>query len=305
METLLQWWNMGNQRRATTPTASSAVTVSARSLLALICCLLIVSARGTRGNEQHRGSGLQVDWDTAGLLMVLLMVLGVLMIWEGVRWLLIEAVNEWTPGSQQRKLRRLRRLQQATTEAIERELERLQRNRDEGDTGTSESVPRGSAEVHGTQSTSSSVSTARRHMATEDRDARLRREQARQRTPSPVYMPATPLASPTLSTGRDELPGQVQRVAQDMCMLMTGEALKEGLPTEGLPVSGLKEDQARRLGSRISELVDTPHGPTTKQMKYVLWLWRHKDLHGRHLLKYHEVNDRQRISALIHQWKGI
>ena len=56
------------------------------------------------------------------------MVLGVLMIWEGVRWLLIEVINEWTPGSQQRKLRRLRRLQQATTEAIERELERLQQS---------------------------------------------------------------------------------------------------------------------------------------------------------------------------------
>ena len=30
--------------------------------------------------------------------MVLLMVLVALMIWEGVRWLLIEMVNEWTPG---------------------------------------------------------------------------------------------------------------------------------------------------------------------------------------------------------------
>ena len=90
-----------------------------------------------------------------------------------------------------------------------------------------------------------------------------------------------------------EPPGQVQRVAHDMCMLMTSEALREGLRTEGLPVSGLKEDQARRLGSRISELVDRPTGPTVKQMKYVLWLWRHKDLQGRHLLKYYEVNDRQ------------
>ncbi|OLP97425.1 Retrovirus-related Pol polyprotein from transposon TNT 1-94 [Symbiodinium microadriaticum] len=123
MEALLWWWNIGERGRNPTSTTTSAIKVSARSLLALVCCLLIVSAKGTRDSHQPRGSGLQVDWDTAGILMILLMVLGSLMVWEGVRWLLIEVVNEWTPGSQQRKLRRLRRLQQATTEAIEKELE--------------------------------------------------------------------------------------------------------------------------------------------------------------------------------------
>ena len=302
MEALLWWWNIGERGRNPTSTTTSAIKVSARSLLALVCCLLIVSAKGTRDSHQPRGSGLQVDWDTAGILMILLMVLGSLMVWEGVRWLLIEVVNEWTPGSQQRKLRRLRRLQQATTEAIEKELERLQQQ------GLRQSTQDSAVDSGGatsSQSSSRSAATARRHMATEDYDARVRREQLRARTPSPRVVTTTPQTPLSWSPEREELPGQVQRVAQDMCMLMTGESLREGLRTEGLPVSGLKEDQARRLGSRISELVDTSNGPTVKQMKYVLWLWRHKDLHGRHTLRYCEVNDRQRISALIHQWKGM
>ncbi|CAE7211830.1 RXLR161 [Symbiodinium sp. CCMP2456] len=38
----------------------------------------------------------EVDWDTAGLLMILLMVLGVLLIYESVKWFLAELCNEWS-----------------------------------------------------------------------------------------------------------------------------------------------------------------------------------------------------------------
>ncbi|OLQ05641.1 Retrovirus-related Pol polyprotein from transposon TNT 1-94 [Symbiodinium microadriaticum] len=122
VEALLWWWNIGERGKTTTSTTTSAMKVSARSLLALVCCLLIVSAKSTRDSHQPRGSGLQVDWDTAGVLMVLLMVLGTLMVWEGLRWLLIEVVNEWTPGSQQRKLR-TRSLQPGTRDKLQRSYE--------------------------------------------------------------------------------------------------------------------------------------------------------------------------------------
>ena len=85
---------------------------------------------------------------------------------------------------------------------------------------------------------------------------------------------------------------------------MTGESLREGLRTEGLPVSGLKDDQARRLGGRLAELVLADQGPTARQLRFVLWLWREKDMSGRHMLRYHEVCDRTRISALISQWNS-
>ncbi|CAE7838982.1 unnamed protein product [Symbiodinium sp. CCMP2592] len=90
----------------------------------------------------------------------------------------------------------------------------------------------------------------------------------------------------------------------DVCHLMTQENLREGLRTEGLPVSGLKDDQARQLGARLLERGSLPSGPTVKQRKYALWLWRVKDLQGRHLLRYRDFNARTRVSALIAAWKS-
>ena len=92
----------------------------------------------------------------------------------------------------------------------------------------------------------------------------------------------------------------------DVCFLMTCDHLKDGLRMEGLPTSGLKEDLARRLTSRLSSLMSSTHGPTVKQLKYVLWLWRVKDMHGRHArsARYYEINDRSRVFALINQWKS-
>ena len=57
---------------------------------------------------------------------------------------------------------------------------------------------------------------------------------------------------------------------------MTVESLKEGLRTEGLQVTGVKDAQAWRLGYRMAELSSQGVGPTTKQMKYILWLYRVK-----------------------------
>ena len=81
---------------------------------------------------------------------------------------------------------------------------------------------------------------------------------------------------------------EVQRACTDLCMLMTCECLKEGLRTEGLQVSGLKKDLARCLGLRMTQLIKPPTSPTLKQMKYILWLWRVKDMQGRHNLKYYK-----------------
>ena len=80
---------------------------------------------------------------------------------------------------------------------------------------------------------------------------------------------------------------EVQRACTDLCMLMTCECLKEDLRTEGLQVCGLKKDLARCLGLRMTQLIKSPTSPTLKQMKYILWLWRVKDMQGRRNLKYY------------------
>ena len=43
---------------------------------------------------------------------------------EGLKWLVMEINYQWTPGASRRRLRRLERLREATTRAIQEELER-------------------------------------------------------------------------------------------------------------------------------------------------------------------------------------
>ena len=105
--------------------------------------------------------------------------------------------------------------------------------------------------------------------------------------------------SPSIPESRDD----VCRIAHDLCYLMTVESLKEGLRTEGLQVTGVKDAQAWRLAYRLAELSTQGIGPTAKQMKYILWLYRVKDMKGRHILRYCEISDKGRTSALIQAWK--
>ena len=310
MEHLLRLWGVGMPHR---PVSSTTTTrTSARMLVALICCLLIVSVRAAeQDSPEPPARALQLDYDSVGVLMILLMLLGALMIWEGIRWVLIELATTWTPGASARKLRRLRKIQEATTEAIEREMQRLQeevvseRTRSPTTatpqrTSSSPVVQQGEREDR-QRSSQASSSTARRRMQEEDYDAQQRRYAQRQRTPSPMRDPLTPMSSPTVPETRDD----VCRVAHDLCFLMTVESLKEALRTENLQVTGVKDAQAWRLAYRLTELSTQGIGPTVKQMKYVLWLYRVKDMKGRHTLRYCEVNDKSRISALINQWKSL
>ena len=306
MDHLLRLWGVG-PRQQRQPAAVMATRSSARMLVALICCILMVSVRATEERQEVTNRGIQLDYDSVGILMVLLMILGALMIWEGIRWALIEVVTTWTPGASRRKLRRLQRLQEATTEAIERELQRLQgpRAQEEDRTTATATPPRASTSPPVTYiperahqpSSMASSSEARRRMQVEDRDAQQRREMQRVRTPSPA--PETPMSSPTVPVSQDD----VCRVAHDLCMLMNVESLKEALRTEGLQVSGVKDVQAWRLAYRMSELSLQGQGPTVKQMKYVLWLYRVKDMKNRHVLRYYEINDKGRISSLIDHWR--
>ncbi|CAE7352090.1 unnamed protein product [Symbiodinium microadriaticum] len=304
---LLQLWRVGEPSTTATTTPSRS-SVSSRALVAVICCLLMVSVKATDDPVQPtRHPGVQLDWDLAGVMMLLLMGLGALMVWEVVRWFILDVASDWVPGGRTRKIRRLRKLQPATSEAIERELQRIQVPEDETSRmRTTRSSSATASEDRGNRSPlSSSTTEARRRMTSEDIDGQIRRERQRVRTPSPRTNPSVPVVSPGSMSSNDQGDyAEVTRVAKDLCMIMTCEALREGLRTEGLQVSGLKTDQAARLGSRLAELSLLPSGATLRQMKYVLWLWRSKDMSGRYAVRYCELNDRRRISALIHAWKS-
>ena len=101
--------------------------VSEKMLVALVCCLMITMASGHPDREVTR---IPVDWDMAGVCMILLMILGALVIWEGVKWGCWQVYHEYLPGATQRKLRRLQKIRDATTLAIQRELERIGESQD-------------------------------------------------------------------------------------------------------------------------------------------------------------------------------
>ena len=256
------------------------------------------------------------------------MILGSLCVWEMLKWFMVEIVSDYVPGSSQRKIRRLRKLQVATSEAIEKEITRLREMTEDGlDRRRTSETPRRrdttrSEDLATESQPSSSTLRAGRGAGKDDvqqpsipRSSPMSEHLTASsshhyrrpvRSPSPTRRSPVPRASPESQSSGAELVDSEQeivRVCVDTCALMTCEHLKEGLRSEGLAVSGLKGDQTQRLGSRLAQLVALPTGPTVKQLRYVLWLWRAKDLAYKHVLRYHEIVDRTRISSLIHMLK--
>ena len=88
------------------------------------------------------------------------------------------------------------------------------------------------------------------------------------------------------------------RVIGDTLSLMTVEALQQGLRKTGHPVSGIKQDLISRLSPELDLREPGPGSqhPTTKQLKYVLWLWREKSLSGRVALKWEDLSTRSATS---------
>ena len=96
----------------------------------------------------------------------------------------------------------------------------------------------------------------------------------------------------------DESREERMRVCYDVLMLMTTDELRETLRGQGLPVSGLKTNQV----SRLTELLASGDC-TNRQLRYVLYLWRHKALAYKCRLVWDNISSKQRISAWLAKWK--
>ena len=90
------------------------------------------------------------------------------------------------------------------------------------------------------------------------------------------------------------------RVCFDVLRLMVCEDLKTALRLESKPLSGLKDDMIGRLQPVLYGSTST-----TRQLKYVLYLWRHKSLDYRCRLVWHDINEKGRISSWIARWKDV
>ena len=89
--------------------------------MAMVCCMMMLTVEA-RGAAQ--GSSIDVDWDLVAVFMGLLMILGGLILYEALRWGFVELYYQYLPGATTRRMKRLQRLRDATTAAIEKELAR-------------------------------------------------------------------------------------------------------------------------------------------------------------------------------------
>ena len=95
-----------------------------------------------------------------------------------------------------------------------------------------------------------------------------------------------------------------ERVVKDVLQLMTVHHLREALTQEGLPVSGIKDDLVLRLGTRLGTEDNFPSAlPTTRQLRYLLYIWRHRRLAGRTQIRWNILTSPEVISAWISHWK--
>ncbi|CAE7390987.1 unnamed protein product [Symbiodinium natans] len=315
---LLSLWGVTDSSSTSRTETSSSSGGAAKVLLALVCCLLIV---GAKAEEEALGvqSRLSVDWDLVGWLLLFLAVAGVVAIWEAMKWVTTE-VWDWTPGSGTRKLRKLQRLEVATRRAIEAEIRR--RAKEESDDATPSTRPTTSSTRPATSSTQPATSSTRpATSSTQPATLSTLNDKLRIQAPAPMNptgMSTTPRStrdsqqpshlqrSPATSTtsygdwNEGEFPSDRTRVCIDVIMLMVVEEIKTGLREEGLSLTGTKEVLAARLATHIEEGVFPARElPTTRQLKYVLYIWRERNL----AFKVH-LNDRFLVGRLFAQGRA-
>ena len=243
------------------------------------------------------------------------MCVAAIAIWEAAKAVWRYSVPDLRQDRRGRRLQRLRELAAVATRA---ELERLA-----VEAGSEYSEPsHGGDDADGSQdlppSTPRGTSTPGQWTspASRRRDAAALTTMPREATmtgqpssPVPRRLDAaalapTPHAAETVVAGPSE-DAERSRVCKDLLSLFHVEELRGALRKQGLQVSGLKQD----LVARLTPCLETAQGddrrlrPTTRQLKYVLWRWRHQNLHGRVLLKWDVLSRRDSTSEFIAEWK--
>ena len=283
---LLELWGVSDGPRPTKVRSATSSWVPARILVATICCIIMLAVEA---KEEEPQQSIRLDWDLAGVCAVLLMVLGGLLVYELVKWGLLVFYREFTPGASRRKLQRLQRLREATTQAIDKELARLAQER--------QPLQRESA-------SSSTEMTPESPMRLATDPAGFTPELSTPRRRRTVQYPTTP-STPRTVEQTTQTHDEIERVCHDTLMLMHCEQLREGLRVQGAMVSGVKDDLATRLARLLAQQVERFNSPTLRQLKYILWLWRQRNLSGRAILTWHDVQDKQSASNTIARWQRL
>ena len=128
------------------------------------------------------GSGVSVDYSLVTWFLMWMLVLGCLVSWEALKWLAWVIYDRATPGSSARRVRRLQKLRDATTEAIQREVTARTQGRAVQRSIDSQRLPgvqeRDPPRAHGgrrTEATSSSARSSRDEFVEDERLALLKK----------------------------------------------------------------------------------------------------------------------------------
>ena len=316
---LLKLWGMTKGEKEKARVCSTTSTSSTtRMLVAMVCCLMMLTVEAREVASQPT---IQVDWDLAAIFMLLMMILGGLMIYEVARWGIIELYYHVLPGATTRRMKRLQRLRTATTRAIEKELERLGNVPQPSAMASSSRTPTPPYQeeilTRWNQPSSSSSGREGERMSTPVRrrtsvyDQEYSQDELRPQSFTPprvpsFQVPATPEDRETPAREEEYVPSdEAVRVCVDTVMLMRLEEIREGLRLNGLMLSGVKADAAARLAEVLRAQLGTGSGPTLRQMKYLLWLWRERNLSGKTLLSWSCLRSRGDASRTIARWRGL
>ncbi|CAE7233153.1 RE1 [Symbiodinium natans] len=135
---LARLWGLGPREEATdsinpgtgsTARAAAAREQAARVMTVMIWCMMVVRSEGRTQPESsgrvegHVRKSLELDTDLASLFFMLLVVGGILTMWEIAKWMGYEFIVTWTPGAKERKIRRLKKVRDAAAMAIQDELQ--------------------------------------------------------------------------------------------------------------------------------------------------------------------------------------
>ncbi|CAE7758600.1 RE1 [Symbiodinium sp. CCMP2456] len=249
--------------------------------------MLVSMARPADGRvvDNPDKEAIQVSgWDEL-VVVGLLICVAAIACWELMKHV---ARFAWKQYKSAKKTMKMQHVKRVAAEAARKEIE--------------EAMQRSGEQLLSGHSSSSTSAPRRRSVGFHSKEESLPEPQ----TP-PLRAQTSPFTSPGVPSEEEAyLPQERERVIKDTLSLMTTEGLKEALRCVGLLVSGLKCDQVARLVPVLG--VNEPRAgssqPSTKQLKYVLWLWRVKSLSGRVILGWHDIATRSEISRWIQRWKS-
>ena len=294
---LLELWGMLGL-----PELSQAKVLKLVALSCVLCLMLAAQSLGVMGAKFNKEPLPSTGaWELTCLLIG--SSLGAIVCWEAVKGVCHVVVFSCCGSRRTRELRRLREMARL---AAESEIERhWTSDRAEADTSITQQVQ---------QAVETVVGQPRSFRTTETQTDLVfsSRELSPQR-PSRVVEPrpspgAQSVASTTPSVDDDLLRSHDrERLCKDVIQLMSCENIKQGLRQENLSLSGLKPEITARLALRLApqEGFEIPGRtlPTDNQLRYVLWIWKHRKLQMRCTLVWQNLSTRESISRWIHMWK--